>query len=69
MTSEQFKHIVAKLDSLIRLAALNLVADKKQEEKIQLLNAAGFQPRDIAQIIGTTPNTVRVRLSNLRKSR
>lgn len=67
MNSEDLVEINTKLDFIIRLLALDLVADKKQDDQIRLLSAAGFQPKDIARLIGTTPNTVRVRLSNLRK--
>ena len=66
MSDKSLGAIEAKLDLLIRLTALGLVGEKKQVEQIELLNGAGFQPREIADILGTSSNTVRVRLSNLR---
>ncbi|MEE9167745.1 MAG: hypothetical protein V3U24_09860 [Candidatus Neomarinimicrobiota bacterium] len=67
MTDDHFKTISRKLDLLVRLAAHSLVADKKQREQIMLLSNASFQPKEIAEILGTTPNTVRVALSAMRK--
>ena len=60
--------VVDKLDVLIRLVAIGLCGDKKQKDKIQLLSSAGLQPKAIADLIGTTPNTVNVALSGLRKT-
>lgn len=61
--------IVSKLDVLIRLTAIGLFADKTQKERIQILDSAGVPPKQIADMIGTTPNTVSVALSALRKER
>jgi DNA-directed RNA polymerase specialized sigma24 family protein len=49
------------------LAALSLIADKPQQERMIMLSTAGFQPKEIADICGTTSNTVRVSLSTMRK--
>jgi len=55
---------------LIRLNALGLVKEiKAQKEQITLLSDAGFQPKQIAGILGTTSNTVSVTLSAIRKER
>ncbi|MCL4519310.1 MAG: hypothetical protein M1587_08950 [Thaumarchaeota archaeon] len=60
----------AKLDTLIRLSALNVVKDlKTQKEQIATLSDAGFGPSDIADILRTTSNTVNVALSAIRKER
>ena len=59
----------AKLDSIIKLMVFSMTEGKSQAEQIRLLSAAGFQPKEIARTIGTTPYTVRVALSNLRKQR
>ena len=69
MTNEQYDAISRKLHMLVRLAALSVVADKPQQEKIVMLSNAGFQPKEIADICGTTANTVRVALSTIRKKR
>ncbi|MGH9425520.1 MAG: hypothetical protein ACRD2L_04335 [Terriglobia bacterium] len=61
--------VVRRLDSVVRLLALLLIQGKKRVEAIAVLSAAGFQPKDIATLLGTTGNSVRVALSNLRKNK
>lgn len=67
MTNDQYDAISGKLDLLVRLSALSYVADKPQHEQIKMLSNAGFQPKEIANICGTTANTVRVALSTMRR--
>ena len=69
MTEQQFAEISQKLSLLARLAALSLVAGKKQQEQVLLLGNAGLRPREIAEVLGTTSNTVSVALSMMRKKR
>ena len=57
-----------KPDLLTRLVAIGLVNGKSQKEQIRLLSIAGMGPRDIAELLGTTANTVNVALSALRKN-
>ncbi|MFD9899869.1 hypothetical protein [Mesorhizobium sp. NPDC059025] len=60
--------IAAKLDTLIKIQAhLAVAALGSQKEKILFLGKAGLLTRDIADILGTTANTVSVALSNARK--
>ena len=67
---EAWPEISSKLDTLIRLSALNLVKDiKKQQDQIALLSDAGFQPKELADILLTTSNTVNVSLNRIRKER
>jgi hypothetical protein len=61
--------IAGKLDVLIRLVAMGLCGDKTQREKINILDMAGLTPKVIAEMLGTTSNTVSVALSGLRKER
>ncbi len=67
MADPQLKAIEEKLDVLIRLMAIGLTADKPQIEQIVLLNKANFQPKEIAGLLGTTPNAVSVALSKMRR--
>jgi DNA-binding CsgD family transcriptional regulator len=63
-------HVLSvKLDAIIKLMVFGMTEGKSQTEQIRLLSAAGFQPKDIAETLGTTPNTVSVVLSNLRKAK
>lgn len=59
----------AKLDTIIKLMVLTKAEAKSQSELIWLLSLAGVQPKDIAEMLGTTPNTVRVILFTLRKKK
>lgn len=61
--------MLAKLDSLLRVQTLSLTKGMKQGEQIALLSRAGFQPRDIAELLGTTSNTVNVALSKMRRGK
>ena len=68
--NSQLSAISKKLDTLIRLLSLNLIKDIKiQKEQITILSDAGFQPRQIANILNTTSNTVSVTLHDIRKER
>jgi len=55
-----------RMDILIRLNAIQLIKGKKQADQIRLLTLAGIGPKEISEIIGTTPNTVNVCLASLR---
>jgi len=61
--------IIDKLDTIIKLMVLITTSDKSQSEQIRLLSAAGLQPKEIAEIINTTPNAVRVALFSIRKNK
>ncbi len=58
-----------KLDTIIKLIVLTKSASKSQSELIWMLSVAGLQPKEIASMIGTTPNTVRVMLFAARKQK
>ena len=62
--------IEQRLDGVLRVGVMGMTQGKSQTEQIWLFSVAGFlQPKIIADLLGTTPNTVRVILSNFRKSR
>jgi transcriptional regulator len=63
------QELLAKLDAIIRLLVIDIAEGKDQTEQIRLLSLAGFQPKKIAEMLGTTANNVSVRLSSLRKKR
>ncbi len=67
MDEKAVQTLAAKLDAIIKLMVFGLTEGRSQTEQVRLLSLAGFQPKQIAQTLGTTPNTVRVALSNLRK--
>ncbi len=58
-----------KLDTIIKLIVLTKSDKKNQSELIWMLSAAGLQPKEIANMLGTTPNSVRVMLFTIRKQK
>jgi DNA-binding NarL/FixJ family response regulator len=66
-TDSALREISIKLDQAIRLLAISVTAGKKQRDQIAVLSRAGFDRHDIAEILGTTPGTVSVELSVLKK--
>jgi len=67
MEDKQFEEIRDRLDKLIRIVALSSTKGLTSTESISMLHQAGFPPKEIADIIGTTSNVVNVRLSEMRK--
>jgi len=63
------KRLLEKIDVLVRLSALNIIKDKEYTEQVELLSSVGLQPKEIADLLGKTPNSVRVTLSRLRKNK
>ena len=59
--------ILLELRRMIRLLALLATKGMNQKEQIWELSCAGFQPKEISELIGTTANTVSVTLSGIRK--
>jgi transcriptional regulator len=69
-TDSLLTEISNKLDTLIRLYSIGLVKDiKLQKDQISVLDEAGFEPKQIADILGTTRNTVSVALNAIKKER
>ena len=61
--------LLDKTDKILRILAVLATKGLKQREQIGLLDKAGLQPKDIADLLGTSGNTVRVELVALRKKR
>lgn len=61
--------VCKRLDQVIRLLAVAMSDGKNIRQQIEMLDKAGFQPTDIAKVIGTTSNSVSVTLSQMRKRR
>jgi transcriptional regulator len=66
--SDEANMLMIKFDTVIRLLALSLVEGRKQVDQISLLSSAGLRPKEIADLLGTTPNTVSVALSHQRRA-
>jgi DNA-directed RNA polymerase specialized sigma24 family protein len=61
--------LAAKVDTLIRLTALLLVRETGPTEAIKILGRSGMESSEIAEVVGTTPATVRATLSRARRAR
>ena len=55
-----------KLDTITRLLSLLLMKGSSRREQIEALAAAKLPPREIAELLGTTPNSVSVELNRIR---
>ena len=61
--------MLEKLDKILRILAVLATKGMKQREQIALLDRAGLKPKDIAELLGTSSNTVRVELVTIRKAK
>lgn len=59
--------IESKLDVIVKLIGLLAIGDTSQSEAIQKLSKLGLDRNAIATIVGTSPPTVSVRLSEARR--
>lgn len=66
---EQLKELSRKLDTVIRLLAIEAIRGRDLRDQIKLLNQAGLKPMEIAEVLSKTPNAVRVALFGIRRSR
>lgn len=66
--SDAQAHILAELRRITRLLVLMATEGKIQKDQIAMLSRVGFKPREIAELVGTTANTVNVALSAMRRA-
>lgn len=57
------------LDRTLRLLALVGISGRKQKEQIELLDKAGFGQSEIAEMVGSTPKAISVRLAEIRRAK
>lgn len=71
MTNTKTKNdeILEELRRITKILAKTATIDQTQKEQIKTLSEIGFQPKEIADLLGTTRNTVSVALSEMRKSK
>lgn len=62
------KEIINLLKEIMALISVQVKRGVSQSILTKELSDAGLQPKRIAEIIGTTPNTVRVALYHFKKS-
>ena len=69
MSEYEMKILEKKLDVLIKLFAMEVVRGREFREQVRVLDQAGLQPKEIAQLLNKTPNNISVTLSYLKKNR
>ncbi len=57
-----------EITTTLNLLALTAIRGLPQKEQIKLMWRAGFDRHRIAELVGTTPLTASVTISNLKKS-
>jgi hypothetical protein len=67
MSKEQFGVLSNKLDVLIKLTAMNALKDKTLTEQVRILSEIDLQNKQIAIILGTTPDVVHTLKGRLKK--
>ena len=61
--------ILENTEKILRVLSVLATKGMKQRDQIALLNAAGLEPKNIAGLLGTSSNTVRVALVEIRRNR
>ena len=69
MTNMKNQDILVELRRISKLLVLLVTKDQIQKKRIDTLATVGFQPKEIAALLGTTSGTVRAALSGIRKSK
>lgn len=67
MNQSQHDDALFELKRMSKLLALLATRDRKRNEQIKMLSDIDFQPKEIAELLGVTPNAVRVALHAIRK--
>jgi DNA-binding CsgD family transcriptional regulator len=67
MSNQNDDLILAELKKITNLMLYNITKELSQTETINVMSKLGFQPKEIAEFLGTTGNTVRVTLARKKK--
>ena len=67
MNGPKEEEILQELRRISKLLVLTVTKEQTQKDRIALLSSIGFQPKEIADLLGTTPGTVSVTLSIMKK--
>ena len=59
MSDEQFRILSEKLDTLVRLTAINVFGGKTKTEAVGILTEYGFTQGEIASLLRTTVGSVK----------
>lgn len=67
ISDKQFEELCEKLDILIKITAIDALKERTLTDQVEILSAIGLQPKEIAAILGTDPDTVSVLKSRVKK--
>lgn len=67
MKAENEERVLRKLDQIARLLAISVTRGLDKPEQVLILQQSGFEVREIASALGSSPNAVSVMLYKLRK--
>lgn len=68
-TEKLLADLIEKVDVLIKISSIQVGADKSMTERARLLKMAGLDNQTIADVLNTSPATIRTLTSNLRATR
>lgn len=57
-----------EISKALKLLALIAVRDLKQRDAVELMDRCGYGQKEIAELLGSTPKAISVRLAEIRKS-
>lgn len=69
MSNRNLESIERKLNIILKLLARSAVPDGLQKDQIAFLSSLDLTTSEMAEIVGTSPSTVRKTLSRLRAQR
>ena len=68
MAEQNEIQVEKKIDRVLQLLGMVAVKGLSQTDQIATLSRVGFSPKEIAGVLGTTANTVRVALVSIRRA-
>jgi len=66
-TDEQFAVLIERIESILKLLALQTTSGRKAGDAASLLDRAGLDRKLIAEVLSTSQNSVRALLSKNKK--
>jgi DNA-binding NarL/FixJ family response regulator len=66
-TNQLLRDLIDKIEVLTKVTSIQVGADKSTTERARLLKMAGLDNQTIADVLNTSPATVRTLTSNLRQ--
>lgn len=68
-TDRLLRELIDKLEILTKVVAVQVGVDKSTTERARVLKTAGLDNQSIADVLNTSPGTIRALMSNLRVRR